>query len=120
MSKAKKAQGKLDEVGRDIEKIRQDQTTDDGRILTINGKVDEQNSNNNKNWQDVLDMIAQEGDLFAKISKKLKDDELRKVCACCCVHVFECVTREPNRAKLKQTLRYQGDHELTKGINTGC
>lgn len=78
MSKAKKAQGKLDEVGRDIEKIRQDQTTDDGRILTINGKVDEQNSNNNKNWQDVLDMIAQEGDLFAKISKKLKDDELRK------------------------------------------
>jgi len=53
-------------------------------------------------------MIQQEGDLFSKISKKLKDEELRKVyvrelcvcvraracacaCACACVCVCVCV-----------------------------
>jgi len=78
MAKAKKAQNKLDEVGRQIADIRKDQSTDDGRILTLNGKADEQTNENDKNWKDVLDMIQQEGDLFSKISKKLKDEELRK------------------------------------------
>ena len=80
MDKAKKAQDKLDEVGKEITDIRSDQTVDDGRILTLNGNADEQANDNDKNWKDVLDMIQQEGDLFSKISKKLKDEELRKVC----------------------------------------
>ena len=82
MDKAKKAQTKLDDVGREIANIRADQTVDDGRILSLNGKADEQSSTNDKNWKDILDMIQEEGDLFSKISKKLKDEELRKVCAC--------------------------------------
>lgn len=82
MDKAKKAQKKLDEVGTEISNIRADQTVDDGRILSLNGKADEQSNTNDKNWKDILDMIQEEGDLFSKISKKLKDEELRKVCAC--------------------------------------
>jgi len=50
-----------------------------GRILTLNGKADDQKADNDKNWKDVLDLIQQEGDLFSKISKKLKDEDLRKV-----------------------------------------
>jgi ABC-type Fe3+-citrate transport system substrate-binding protein len=79
LGKAKKAQDKLDEVGKEVADIRADQTNDDGRILTLNGKADEQTNDNDKNWKDVLDMIQQEGDLFSKISKKLKDEDLRKV-----------------------------------------
>ena len=79
LGKAKKAQDKLDEVGKEITDIRADQTNDDGRILTLNGKADEQTNDNDKNWKDVLDMIHEEGDLFSKISKKLKDEDLRKV-----------------------------------------
>ena len=82
MDKAKKAQKKLDEVGTEISNIRADQTVDDGRILSLNGKADEQSNTNDKNWKDILDMIQEEGELFSKISKKLKDEELRKVCAC--------------------------------------
>ncbi len=82
MDKANKAQKKLDEVSTDISSIRADQTVDDGRILSLNGKADEQSNTNDKNWKDILDMIQEEGDLFSKISKKLKDEELRKVCAC--------------------------------------
>eukprot|EP00802_Teleaulax_amphioxeia_P006890 Tamp_06896.p1 GENE.Tamp_06896~~Tamp_06896.p1 ORF type:complete len:839 (+),score=317.91 Tamp_06896:369-2519(+) len=78
MDKAKKAQKKLDEVGTEISNIRADQTVDDGRILSLNGKADEQSNTNDKNWKDILDMIQEEGDLFSKISKKLKDEELRK------------------------------------------
>ena len=79
LGKAKQAQDKLDEVGKEITDIRADQTNDDGRILTLNGKADEQTNDNDKNWKDVLDMIQEEGDLFSKISKKLKDEDLRKV-----------------------------------------
>jgi hypothetical protein len=78
MDKAKKAQKKLDEVGTEISNIHADQTVDDGRILSLNGKADEQSNTNDKNWKDILDMIQEEGDLFSKISKKLKDEELRK------------------------------------------
>ena len=47
--------------------------------MTLNGKADDQKADNDKNWKDVLDLIQQEGDLFSKISKKLKDKDLRKV-----------------------------------------
>merc|ERR1712205_188905 len=78
MDKAKKAEDKLASVSKAITAIRADQTADDGRILTLNGKADDQKADNDKNWKDVLDLIQQEGDLFSKISKKLKDEDLRK------------------------------------------
>jgi len=78
MDKAKKAEDKLASVGQQIVAINAAQTRDDGRILTLNGKADDQKNDNDKNWKDVLDMIQQEGDLFSKIAKKLKDEDLRK------------------------------------------
>ena len=80
MDTADKAQKKLAEVGKDVASIRADQTVDDGRILSLNGAADAQSSTNDKNWKDIMDMIQEEGDLFSKISKKLKDEELSKVC----------------------------------------
>jgi hypothetical protein len=84
MDTADKAQKKLAEVGKDVASIRADQTVDDGRILSLNGAADAQSSTNDKNWKDIMDMIQAEGDLFSKISKKLKDEELRKVCVQSC------------------------------------
>jgi len=70
----------LDKLNAKVGKIRDDQDRDSNNLAGLSADIDDAKAYIDKQWKEVHNQIKGEGDLFAKVSKKLKDDNLgRKV-----------------------------------------
>jgi len=78
MDKADKTKGMLDALGEKVRVLREDQDRDSNSLAGISTDVQEQGDRIDENWKKVKGTLAGEGDVLAKISHKLKDDDLSK------------------------------------------